>query len=208
MAYQRKLNDILRAYQPASSLFLGGGAFTLPRMAKEMYPDSRVGVVEIDPDVVHVGEEYLELGDDIVTLIGDGRRVLKALEGRYDLIVNDAFQGLRRIPFHMTTREFNAEVANKLAPAGVYVINVRGDPQHSTLAASIVRTLALHFKELRALKAGPSNAWVIASQIPVRLGERIDPPASVGDVLTDNHAPIEYLVVRDLVMQKLGGPLP
>lgn len=208
VAYQRKLTDILRAYQPASSLFLGGGAFTLPRMAKEMYPDSRVEVVEIDPDVVRVGEEYLELGDDIVTLIGDGRRVLKALEGRYDLIVNDAFQGLRRIPFHMTTREFHSEVANKLAPAGVYAINVRGDPRHSALAASIVRTLAPHFKELKSLRAGPSNAWVIASQVPIELGDQIDLPASFGDVLTDNHAPIEYLVVRDLVMQKLGAPLP
>jgi hypothetical protein len=91
----------------------------------------------------------------------------------------------------------------EITATGIYAINVRGDPLRSALAASIIRTLAPNCKEMRLLKAGRTNVWVIASQAPIRLGKPVGPSTSLGDVLTDDHAPIQYLVVRDLVEQKL-----
>ena len=41
--------------QPLRALFIGGGGYTFPRYMEAVYPDSRLDVVEIDPDVTRGG---------------------------------------------------------------------------------------------------------------------------------------------------------
>ncbi len=205
VVYQKKLSDILEGIgQLDSVLILGGGAFTIPRYIKFLRPDTEVDVAEIDPLVVEVGERFMELTDDVAVHIGDGRQVLKHSKRKYDLIVNDAFQGLRKIPFHLTTSQFNALVAERLSPNGIYLVNVRGDPARSDLAASMIRTLREHFEHLTAVPATRTNTWVLASQTTLDSGSPIDQEPGRGRLLTDDHAPIEYLIVKDIVQAKLG----
>ena len=86
-----------------SALVIGGGAFTTPRYVKKIFPNATVDVIELDPDVIKYGYEYMELDDQIQVHSGDGRTVLRSLNKKYDLIFNDAFRGYKNIPAHLTT---------------------------------------------------------------------------------------------------------
>lgn len=190
--------------RPERAFFLGGGSFSIPRYVNHLYPSAEIRVAEVDPEVVRVAKQYLELDSSRIDVrIGDGRQVLLRHVAQYDLVVNDAFQGIRKIPFHLTTVEFNQLVHDRLAFDGIYMINVRGDPANSYLASSFVRTLSKTFPHIYAQKTSGLNIWVIASKKPLDGFTQIQEVGSMAQILTDDHAPVEYLIVRDFVAERL-----
>jgi spermidine synthase len=113
--------------QPQSVLIIGLGGGTIPRVLRELLPDTRIDVVEIDPAVVRVASRYFEFvaGDRTRVIESDGRVYVKrALRGtqRYDLIMLDAFDH-EYIPEHLLTQEFLQEVKSLLAADGVLAAN-------------------------------------------------------------------------------------
>jgi spermidine synthase len=177
----------------------------MPRYIKANYPNAIVDAVEIDPDVVNAAREYLELSQEIKVFVGDGRRVLGERAVKYDLILNDAFHGVRKIPFHLVTREFNRLVKEKLTPQGVYVVNVIGHPADSRLVRSITQTMMEEFEHVSLLydsRGGVENVWVLASRSPMKVGYPPPTTGVKGRILTDDDAPVEFLIAADLV-QKL-----
>ena len=113
--------------QPQSVLIIGLGGGTIPRVLRQVLPDTRIDVVEIDPAVVRVASRYFDFvaGDKTRVIESDGRVYVKrALRGtqRYDLIMLDAFDH-EYIPEHLLTQEFLEEVKSLLAPNGVLAAN-------------------------------------------------------------------------------------
>ncbi len=182
---------------------LGGGTFSIPSEIKAKYPTVQVEVAEIDQDVIDIGREYMGLKDNIIVHAGDGRQVLKKQPGNYDLIINDAFKGLRNIPYHMTSVEFVREVNAKLSNAGLYVVNVRGTAEDSYVTGSIVKTLQEVFEFVHIVPVSGGNTWVFASREQPDIGYPGKTSPDFGFVLSDDHSPIEYLIVRDLIRLKL-----
>lgn len=206
VGYQR---DGVRIAMQMSNLercfFLGGGSFSMPRFLKEKYPDLIIDVAEIDADVVDAAKSFLELSTELNVFIGDARRVLAERQGKYDLIMNDAFHGLRKIPFHMVTRQFHQMLTQKLTDTGVYAINVMGHLQESKLVSSITRTLKQDFKWVNYVGLGKKDAqnfWILASNQPLSIGNAILENPEKGMIFTDNHAPVEYYVMTDLIQEK------
>ena len=185
------------------AFFIGGGAFSIPRYLKNLHPEAEVIAAEIDKDVVQVSRDLMELPGTINVKIGDGRKVLEEEKEKFDLIVNDAFHGLRNMPFHLTTHEFNEIVASKLLETGIYAMNVRGKPASSDVAGSIVKTLKRTFPFVYLVAATPSNNWIISGWTPIKGLENINEMGLAGQVLTDDHAPIEYMVVKDVIKEKI-----
>jgi len=112
---------------PQSVLIIGLGGGTLPRALRQVLPDARIDVVEIDPAVVRVANRYFDFGESDKTHVieSDGRVYVKrALRGtqRYDLIMLDAFDH-EYIPEHLLTQEFLQEVKSLLSPQGVLAAN-------------------------------------------------------------------------------------
>jgi spermidine synthase len=206
LRYQRKVDHIARAVPGLSrAFFIGGGSFSMPRYIKANYPNAIVDAVEIDPDVVNAAHEYLELSQEINVFVGDGRRVLGKRAVVYDLIVNDAFHGIRKIPFHLVTREFNRLVKEKLTPQGVYVVNAIGHPADSRLVRSVTRTIMEEFAHVSFLyesRGIVENVWVLASRSPITVGHPPPRGGAKGRILRDDNAPVEFLIAADLV-QKL-----
>jgi spermidine synthase len=111
-------------------LFIGGGGFSGPKYFLQNYPNISVDVVEIDPAVVEVAKEYFSLDDtnpNLRIFIQDGREFLTNHQGRYDLIILDAFSK-SYVPFHLMTVEFYNILYNKLNPDGVIISNHIGSP--------------------------------------------------------------------------------
>ncbi len=112
---------------PQSILIVGLGGGTLPMALRDILPDARIDVVEIDPAVVKVAKEFFAYEEDpkLQTATGDGRVFVKKalLENtKYELIMLDAFED-EYIPEHLLTLEFLQEVKSLLEPGGVLAAN-------------------------------------------------------------------------------------
>jgi spermidine synthase len=125
---------------PRRVLMIGLGGGMVPRTMRELDPDARIDVVELDPAVLRVAERYFDFRQDarMRVHVDDGRvfvRKQRRLGTRYDLVMIDAFDK-NYIPEHMLTREFMAEVRDLLAPGGIVAANTfsRGALQRYEIA--------------------------------------------------------------------------
>ena len=122
--YVRRIVDAIEAHAPDAdptpidAVYLGGGAFTVPRYVRATRPGSDQTILEIDGDLVEVVEERIdfERGDDVEIIVGDGRLAVDDFaDDSADVVVGDAF-GSRAVPFHLATEEFLADVDRVAAP--------------------------------------------------------------------------------------------
>jgi hypothetical protein len=58
------------------------------------------------------------------------------------------------------------------------------------------------------MKADVQNIWVLAGARPLPIGEPAPPSAEAGMVLTDNHAPVEFLIALDVRREAGAGEYP
>ena len=125
-------------------LFLGGGGYTFPRFIEAKYPEAEVDVVEIDPEITRVAQNYLGISEKtkIRSINEDGRWfVMNCKEkGSYDFIFGDAFNDLS-IPYHLTTKEFATQLKRLLKPDGLLLANVIDSFKKGAFMPSYVRTL-------------------------------------------------------------------
>jgi spermidine synthase len=112
---------------PARVLIVGLGGGVLPMALAKLLPEAEIDVVELDPAVIRIAEEYFGFrsGPRVHVTTEDGRVFVKrAMRGgaAYDLVMLDAFDH-QYIPEHLETREFLQEVGHILAPDGVLAAN-------------------------------------------------------------------------------------
>jgi spermidine synthase len=142
--YERIYAEVMKAVWPEppslAALFIGGGGYTFPRYLEALYPGSRIEVIEIDPGVT--GTAYAELGlpagTPVRTFNEDARRFIDRLPAgqRYNLIIGDAFNDFS-VPYHLTTLEFDRQVAAHLTADGLYMVNIIDGQQGDFLRAYV-----------------------------------------------------------------------
>jgi spermidine synthase len=123
-------------------LFIGGGGFSGPKYFLQNYPNVSVDVVEIDPAVVEVAKEYFSLDDtnpNLRIFTQDGREFLANHQGKYDLVILDAFSK-SYVPFHLMTMEFYEILYNKLNPGGVIMSNHIGSQNSNQDTSNLYRS--------------------------------------------------------------------
>ena len=135
-------------------LFLGGGAYTLPRRVAERDPSARITVVELDPEVTRVAYRWFGLRPEhgVTTIHGDARLVAERLpDGSFDRLFVDVYAGDETVPHHLLTLEALAGYRRLLAPGGLVLLNVIGVAQGEGERRfwSSVRTLSEGFPSLR-----------------------------------------------------------
>jgi len=126
-AGERFFADVERAGQ--AYLFLGGGAYTLPRRVAERDPRARITVVELDPEVTRAAYRWFGLRPEhgIHTIHGDGRAVAAGLAPQsFDRVFVDVYDGSETVPYGLVTLDGMRELARLLRPGGVLLMNVIG----------------------------------------------------------------------------------
>jgi spermidine synthase len=122
---------------------LGGGS-VVKRMWRD-YPQMRLDVVELDPEIVEVAHRFFALPEDerISVFVGDGRSFLETALDTYDILIVDAFDE-DRVPRPLTTEEFLRTARDRLASDGVIAYNFIGSTKgdRSKPFRSLYRTLA------------------------------------------------------------------
>ena len=207
---------------PLRVYHIGGGGLTLPRYLEYVRPGTSSLVSEIDPGVVKIDTEQLELktGRGIEVRVEDARLGIGRLaDDSRDLVLGDAFGGVS-VPWHLTTREMVREIDRVLTEEGVYVINLL-DYGPLGFARAEVATLAEAFDHValatetdtltQGEKAG-GNLVVIAANRPfdvASIGTRISERkadwgvitgaelaawTSGASVLTDDYSPVDQLL--------------
>jgi spermidine synthase len=188
---------------PLRALHVGGGGFTLPRWLAATRPGSRSTVLEVDARVVALARERLGLraGPALRVRTGDARLLVEdEPAGAYDVVVGDAFGGLA-VPWHLTTREFVAQLRRVLRPGGLYAMNLI-DRGPLAFARAEAATLAAAFRHVVVLGApdGGNLVLLASDRPPPRPPLEPDEQARDGaafargaDVLTDAHAPVDQL---------------
>lgn len=137
----------------ASYLFLGGGAYTLPRRIAERDSRARITVVELDPEVTRAAYRYFGVRREhnIRSLHGDARAFLMAEAGeRYHRVYVDVYGGQESLPPALVTVEALEALRRTLQPDGVAAMNVIGTTHgpESTRFWSVVHTFASVFPEV------------------------------------------------------------
>jgi spermidine synthase len=206
--------------EPLSALHVGGGGLTVPRYLDEVRPGTESLVIEVDPGVVEIDREQLELetSASLRVRVADGRVGLaEEPRGERDLVVGDAFGGLS-VPWQLTTREAMELVDAALADDGVYAVNLIDHPPLGFVRAELA-TLRAVFPHVLLLARAPAlagedggNLVAVASRQPLpseqiaealterdlawQVAERNRLDEFVGDaeVLTDDHAPVDQLL--------------
>jgi spermidine synthase len=195
-----------------SMLVLGGAALSLPTSFSRWRPDLHIDVVEIDPVVTELAEEFFAYGRDeypnIRVMHGDARVHLHNSEQRYDLIYLDIFDHLLTVPWTMVTVEALTEMAEHLESDGLLVVNLLS-PLAGPGQAFIERfqaTLNEVFPVWMIYPATPDqdagatqNLIVIVGLDPQALPDVDWPLAATspaGRPLTDAWAPVEYLQAK------------
>jgi spermidine synthase len=157
-----------------SALFIGAGAFGMPEVLSREFPQARVDVAEIDPQVIEAGRQFFKLSEHprVQAHAGDARHFLRSHQDqRWDLIFGDAYAGVRSIPSHLVTKEFFQLVSDHLTPEGIFVMNaisaVQGDK--AELLSGLLATLKTVFPHVEAFAVqGPrllaQNVIILASR--------------------------------------------
>ncbi|MCW5965054.1 MAG: fused MFS/spermidine synthase [Bryobacterales bacterium] len=196
-------------------LMIGAAGYAFPRFQLERFPQTQVDVVEIDPAMTTMAHRYFGLTQNprLSTFHADGRTFVNRTQSKYDVIYLDAFQ-TRTPPFQLLTHEFVRNLARRLEPGGMVVLNLIASAEHahSGLAPAIYSTFHEVFQDTRLLQvngtlplADRQNLLLVASTSSLPpVGNTMDPVDDVpltpvdtsawkGIILRDDYAPVEVL---------------
>jgi predicted membrane-bound spermidine synthase len=207
---------------PRRIAILGNAGGTVARAFGHYFPRTAVDAVEIDPELTAIGRRYLDLRNPRMTVYSeDARPWLERVEDGYDAIMVDAYRQ-PYIPFYLATREFFELTRDRLAPGGLVIVNV-GHPETSselervlgaTMAAAFPRVLRYPIEDTNTLLVagegafGPARlrATALGARLPLELrslareaADALAPRLPGGEVYTDDHAPVEWLVDGSLL---------
>lgn len=214
----------------AKILILGNGTGTYATQCERFFPGAVIEGVEIDERITEMAKQYFALSDDVTVTTYDGRAYLNAVDGKYDVIMVDAYQDIT-IPFQMSSKEFFTMVSDHLTEDGVMVVNMnmRGKKEGS-INEYLSDTIGQVFPCIYTADVKNStNRELFASHNPDMLSdfrenaaaekdgallammERVDGelmPYHPGDyVLTDDKAPVELLgmkVIDELIADEVA----
>ena len=132
--YMQQMQAVLRGTHGGldrlRALHLGGAGCAFPRAIDAEWSEPRQVAVEIDAVLASLVREWFDLprSPRLRIRVGDARAELATFpDDSLDVVVRDAFSG-REVPAHLRTREFTAEVAQRLRPDGLYLANLADSP--------------------------------------------------------------------------------
>jgi len=141
-AYTRKMMAFLLFNpNPQNIVMVGLGGGSLAKFCYRNLPRTQISVVEIDPRVIALREEFCVPPDDdrFRIVCDDGARYLANFQERIDVLMVDAFDSIGLAPTLAAT-DFYVQAAGQLSRNGLLVMNFSGDPER----------YALHIKRIRA----------------------------------------------------------
>ncbi|HUB93820.1 MAG TPA: fused MFS/spermidine synthase [Verrucomicrobiae bacterium] len=123
--YNQRLFELATNVVPERMLLIGGGVLTLPMALLRALPHISIDVVELDPGLPELAEQFFGLvcDDRLRVYATDGRAFMRDHALRYDFIVVDAYENTT-IPRSVKTLQAFEAYKNHLKEHGVLAMNV------------------------------------------------------------------------------------
>ncbi len=212
---------VLTGRDDGNVAILGNAGGTISNIYAAAWPETTIDGVEIDPLVSEVGRTYLGMDSNprLTTHTADARIWLRRSETRHSAMVVDAYRQ-PYIPFQLVSREFFSLVRDRLTDDGVVAINVGTPPGQTEAVDMIAATMRDVFPTVVEARYDDFNSLVFAfpAETPEfeirkrlasatglaeaasgRIASRMRMVEPGGTVLTDDHAPIEWITDRALL---------
>ncbi len=145
----KKEVDMLR-----NALILGLGGGDAARLIKKYWPEAKITGIEIDPEMVKLGQKYLGLDESKVTIkIQDAKDFVKSqvkAKKKYDLILIDVYVGYE-VPEKFTEKEFIKQILKLTDKDGLVIFNRLYLGDKRKLAEIFHRELIKVFKKVRPI---------------------------------------------------------
>lgn len=151
---------------PRSVLMLGLAGGTAFRILRHLLPDCQLTAVDIDPDIVDLAREHMDLDAlGIETILADAYPWLAANRRRFDVVIDDIYLAGKTDVFR--PRAWDARLLEHLrralAPDGVLAVNLVTGSGHRTMQSLTRRVLLGEFPAVRVLKTeGAMNEVLVA----------------------------------------------
>lgn len=225
--YKAALQSRFPTEKPIRAFSIGGGGYTFPRYLELTRPKSYIEVAEIDPRVTRAAHEAFGLPRDtsinvfdmdarnrvadLIKMNNEGKDVPK-----FDCIFGDAFNDYK-VPYHLTTREFNEQLRQLMTDRGFYALNLIDVLDSGKFLGAVVKTCrevfpyvhvfstcnSPHSRELYVVISAlePLDAESILSMTNLEmdfegrvLDRTVEPLVAAAPVLTDDYAPVENML--------------
>jgi spermidine synthase len=128
-AYAQKMMAFLLFNRaPRHILMIGLGGGSLVKFCHRHLRDTRLTVVEIDPDIIELREWFHIPADDdrLQVILGDGADFVRRGDWTADILLIDAFDRGGVAP-SLASEDFYAQAFRCLGPKGVLVMNLAGE---------------------------------------------------------------------------------
>ena len=199
-------------------LMLWWAAYSFPKSFLEFYPNKNLDVVEIDEKMTELAKRFFRLTDDprLTSYHQDARVYLNSTEKKYDAILGDAFWSYYSIPYQLTTLEVAQKKYDLLNEDGVVLLNIIGslswknakflEAEYLTYQTVFPEVFVLPVYSLDPQKV--QNIMLVALKNPQKISENFSQAVhqeylakkrylEIPDetqILTDNYAPVDYMV--------------
>ncbi|MDP1998049.1 MAG: hypothetical protein Q8K22_00440 [Rhodoferax sp.] len=130
--------------QPTHILMIGLGGGSLAKFCYRNLPETRMTVVEIDPLVVAMRQQFLIPGDDarLSVVCADGAAFVRDAKPEFDVILVDGFDAGGQSDA-LTTQAFYDHCHQCLSGHSLMVVNLdKGHPDHACFVQRIRQTYA------------------------------------------------------------------
>jgi len=196
--------------EPDNFLLLGGGAYTIPRRLVATDSDIKVDIVELEPILFELAQEYFDLSDSsrITNYPIDIRQFLDSTTNTYDVIFSDAFNSAHSIPWHLATREYYEDIQNILSTDGFYYSNYIGslntDPNGMT--SRFLKTIEDTFPYVRMYKTDDGAPEIMQNLIIIAANQPIDTAAFADTVITIRDTSTSTIAALEVDLDQFKHP--
>lgn len=169
VAYTRTMMGfLLFKGQPRSIAMIGLGGGSLAKFCHRHLPDARITVVEINPLVIALRDEFLVPRDDarFRVIEGDGAEFVAQTDDAHDVLLVDGFDDAG-MPDSLATQAFYDHCHQMLSPDGLMVVNLHDEhPAYAVFLGRIERSFGANVLRVRVEREG--NTVVFASKASLR----------------------------------------
>lgn len=130
--------------EPKHIAMIGLGGGSLAKFCHRYLPATRIEVVEINPHVLALRDEFQIPPDDerLTVLLGDGAAFVRDAQTGCDVLMVDGFDYDGQ-PSALSSQAFYDDCADHLQPGGILVVNLFShDPQYGLFVDRIRRSFA------------------------------------------------------------------
>ncbi|MCU0749511.1 MAG: methyltransferase domain-containing protein [Akkermansiaceae bacterium] len=155
-------------HPPRSVLMLGLAGGTAFRTLRHLLPDCQLTAIDIDPEIVQLARDHMQLDDlGIEVIIGDAYAWLAKNKRRFDVVIDDIYLAGKTDVFRPRAwaSALMDHLTRAVSPGRVQGVNLVTGPGHRSMQSLTRKVLRETFPTVRSLKSLEAmNEVLVAGQ--------------------------------------------